>query len=50
MNVGWIMDKFVTIKRKAPSQDVPEEKDWEGEIQYDQGKRKLIEKYHPNLK
>ncbi|XP_044386084.1 zinc finger MYM-type protein 1-like isoform X2 [Triticum aestivum] len=43
------MDKFL-LKRKASSQDVPEEINWEEEIQYDPGKRKLIEHYHPNLK
>jgi hypothetical protein len=43
------MDRFV-VKRKATSQDVPEEIDRKEEIQYDLGKRKLIEKYHPNLK
>jgi L-ascorbate metabolism protein UlaG (beta-lactamase superfamily) len=50
MKVGWIiMDKFIT-KRKAISQDVLEEMNWKDEIQYDPGKIKLIEKYHPNLK
>jgi hypothetical protein len=44
------MDKFVVVKRKATSQDVPEELNWKDEIQYDSGKRKLIEKYHPNFK
>ena len=43
------MDKFL-LKRKAPSQDAPEDMNWEEEIQYDPGKRKLIEHYHPNLK
>jgi hypothetical protein len=43
------MDRFV-VKIKATSQDVPEEIDRKEEIQYDLGKRKLIEKYHPNLK
>ena len=42
------MDRFV-LKRKSPSQDVPD-MNWEEEIQYDPGKRKLIEDYHPNLK
>nr|XP_051178678.1 uncharacterized protein LOC127293152 [Lolium perenne] len=41
------MDRYL-LKRKA--QDVPEELNWKEEIQYDPGKRKLIEKYHPNLK
>ena len=43
------MDRFV-IKRKASSQDVPEDINWKEEIQYDPGKRKLIGTYHPNLK
>ena len=43
------MDKFV-LKRKAPSQDVPGDLNWKEEIQYDPGKRKLIEHYHLNLK
>ncbi|PNT70200.1 hypothetical protein BRADI_2g07593v3 [Brachypodium distachyon] len=43
------MDKFL-IKRKAPSQDASENINWKEEIQYDPGKRKLIEHYHPNLK
>ena len=41
------MDRFL-LKRKAD--DVLEELNWKEEIQYDPGKRKLIEKYHPNLK
>ena len=43
------MDRFL-LKRKATSQDVPENLNWKEEIQYDPGKRKLIEHYHPNLK
>ena len=43
------MDRYV-LKRKAPSQDVPDDMNWKEEIQYDPGKRKLIENYHPNLK
>jgi hypothetical protein len=41
------MDRYL-LKIKA--QDVPEELNWKEEIQYDPGKRNLIEKYHPNLK
>jgi hypothetical protein len=29
------MDKFIVVKRKATSQDVPEELNWKDEIQYD---------------
>jgi hypothetical protein len=43
------MDRYLT-KRKASSQDVPGDMNWKEEIQYDPGKRKLIEHYHPNLK
>ena len=43
------MDRFV-VKRKASSQEVPEDMNWKEEIQYDPGKRKLIESYHPNLR
>ena len=45
----YIMDRYV-LKRKAPSQDVPDDMNWKEEIQYDPGKRKLIESYHPNLR
>ena len=43
------MDKFL-LKRKVTSQVTPEDINWEEEIQYDPGKRKPIEHYHPNLK
>jgi hypothetical protein len=42
------MDRYV-FKRKAPSQN-PDDVNWEEEIQYDPGKRKRIEEYHPDLK
>ena len=43
------MDKFL-LKRKVTSQVTPEDINWDEEIQYDPGKRKPIEHYHPNLK
>lgn len=43
------MERYL-VKRKASSQDVPADMNWKDEIQYDLGKRRLIEHYHPNSK